>query len=237
MLGLQRRRRPERAHLGHSPALAHVDAVTRKCLDHRRRHRRTARQDPLQSRAAHAGGRKIRLEAEPHGRHAEAVGHALGFEQLVETSPVETRSRQNELGPVHRRGVRNAPGAGVKHRHHRTNHVVGRDRYRIGKRDPERMQHRRAVAVEGTLGVAGGPRGVAERRRRSARRIRATRNPRPRPRSAAHSRASDRQLRRGQRHPRRSAARNGNRPEAAKRGARPAAGRSRRQTAAGQRRG
>ena len=68
-------------------------------------------------------GREIGLEGEPHGRDAEADRHPLGFEQLVEARPVETRPGQDELRAVHRRGIGDAPAAGVKQRHHRADRV------------------------------------------------------------------------------------------------------------------
>ena len=163
MLRLQCRRRAERAHLGHSPALADMDAAAFERLDQRRRHRRAAGQDPAQGRAARAGRREMGLEAEPDRRHAEAHRHALGLEQLVEARAVEPRPGQHQLRPVHRRGIGGAPAAGVKQRHHRADRVARRHRDRVGERDAEGMQHRRAVAVERALGIACRAGGVAER--------------------------------------------------------------------------
>ena len=112
MLRLQRRGRAERAHLGHSPALANLDAVAGERLDHRSaapQSRRKAAGAEVEQRVPGRG--EMRLEAEPNGRHAEAQRHPLGLEQLIEALPVEPRPGQYELRAVHRRGVGDAPAA------------------------------------------------------------------------------------------------------------------------------
>jgi hypothetical protein len=162
MLGLQRRDRPDWAHLGHSPPLPYIDAMTGESFDHGWRHRGTTRENSAKGRAARAGRGEVRLEAEPHGRHAKAQRDLLRLEELIKALTVQPRTGQHELGALHRRRIRNCPGIDMKHRHHRAHHVRCRDRDRIGERDPERVQHRGAVAVEHALWVAGGARGIAK---------------------------------------------------------------------------
>ena len=106
----------------------------------------------------------MRLEAEPYGRHAEAHRDALRLEQLVEARTVEAHTGQHELCPVHRRDIGHAPGAGVEHRHDRADRIAARHRDGVGERGAVGVQHRRAMAVEDSLGLAGGAGGVAQRR-------------------------------------------------------------------------
>src|SRR6185312_1625496 len=110
-LALEHRKRADRAHLGHAPALDAAHAVfLLEGLDHRRRRGRAADGDAVNAVDALAGLLEILQEAEPHRRHAQGQRHLLGLEQLVEAGAVELGAGKHQLGARHRRGIGDAPG-------------------------------------------------------------------------------------------------------------------------------
>ena len=127
VLGLQRAHRAERAHLGHAPGVQHLHVVALlEGAHHRRRARRAA-----DDRAAHRAelevvGFHVGQQALPHRGHAGRHGDAFALEQLVQALAVEVRPRKHELGADHARGIRQAPGVDVEHRHHRQDRVACR---------------------------------------------------------------------------------------------------------------
>ena len=106
--------------------------MTCEGFDHRWRHRGATRQNPVKGRAARARRGKVRLEAEPHGRHAKRQGNLLRLEEPIKALAIQPRARQHKLRPLHRRRIRDRPGVDMKHRHHRADGVRRRDGDRIG---------------------------------------------------------------------------------------------------------
>ena len=109
---------------------------------------------------------QILEQAEPHRRHAAGERHPLFFEELVQARAVELRARQHQLGSDQARRVRQAPGKHVKHGRYRHHHFTRRQIEAVGKADAQCVQQRGAMRIEHALGIAGGARGVAKRRRR-----------------------------------------------------------------------
>ena len=158
--------RAERAHLGHAPGVQHLHVVALlEGAHHRRRAGRAA-----DDRAAHRAELQVvaprRARAGPARRSARrptCVTPSLSNSSCSDL-PSSARAREHQLGADHARDVRQAPGVDVEHRHHRQDDVARRAVQRIGQRRGVGVQHRRAVAVERALRVAGRARGVAQRR-------------------------------------------------------------------------
>ena len=105
-------------------------------------------------------------QAQPDRGHAGRHGDLLGFEQPVHAGPVQAGARKHDLAADQRAGIRQAPGVGVEHRHHRHDHVSGRQVHGVGQAGRIGVQNGRAMRVDHALGVAGRARGVAQRRGR-----------------------------------------------------------------------
>ena len=69
--------------------------------------------------------RRCLQQAEPDGRHAAAHRHALLVEQPREAGAIEVATRQHQRRAGQRRGIRDAPGVDVEHRHDRQDAVGG----------------------------------------------------------------------------------------------------------------
>ena len=79
--------------------------------------------------------------------------------------PSRSGPGNDELGADHRRGVRQAPGVDVEHRHHRQHTSSVLDRFSAsGATSRIRVQQRRTVAVQHAFRIAGRARRVAQRR-------------------------------------------------------------------------
>src|SRR5262249_50075955 len=129
------------------------------------RHRRTAAGNALHAVDALAGGLEVLHEAEPDRWDTEGAGYAFPLEELLQARAIEPGAGKDEVRAGHRRGVRDAPGIDVEHRHDGTQHIVHRDPDIVRCAKRKGMEERRAMAVEGALGIAGRARGVAERGR------------------------------------------------------------------------
>ena len=105
-------------------------------------------------------------EARPDGRNRRGAVDGFALEELVEARAVQRGARKDELGADHRRGVGNAPGVDVEHRHDREHRARRRQGFRVGKRDREGVQDRRAVAEQHAFRMAGRSRRVAQARGR-----------------------------------------------------------------------
>ena len=101
-------------------------------------------------------------QPEPQRRHRGRERHPLADDQLIERRAVELRSRQHELCSRHRGGEDQRPGIGMVHRHDRHHRVAAGQRQRIAATVHHRAQDRRAVRIDDALGIAGGPRSVAD---------------------------------------------------------------------------
>ena len=160
---IERADRADRAHLGHAPAVQHLDPVLQlEGLDHRKRRRSATDHHPLQRGQPPAGLLQVVEQTEPDGRHAGREGHPLALELLVQAGAIQPWPRHHHPRADQRAGVGQAPGIDVEHRHDRQHRLPGAEPDRIRQRDRQRMQHGRAVVVEGTLGIAGRAGGVAE---------------------------------------------------------------------------
>ena len=139
-------------------------------LDRRARRRRTARADDLQFQLGKVELRFVRFhpgeEVQPDRRNAEGLGARLALKQHVEAFGIELRTGEHKLRSAHRRGERQAPGVGVEQRHHGEDRIARHEAECVGRAGGEGVQHRRAVAVQHALRIAGRAGGVAERRGR-----------------------------------------------------------------------
>ena len=117
-LRFDRAGRADRAHFGHAPGVADLDAViVLERPDHRGRTRGTADQHFLQRRQALALLLHIGEQHQPDRRHGGRHRHLLAFEQLIDRSAVEPRARHHHFGAAHRARKRQRPRIGVEHRH------------------------------------------------------------------------------------------------------------------------
>ena len=91
----------------------------------------------------------------------------LGLDQPDQRLGLQEPVRHDQVRAGHHRGVRQAPGVRVEHRHHRQHPVVLRQRRtRCPVQTPIECRYDRPVAVDDALRVPGGAAGVAHRRRR-----------------------------------------------------------------------
>ena len=163
LVRLQRARRPDRAHLGHAPGVADLDAViVLEGADHLRRAGRAADADELQGRQPLVLLAQVLEQAEPDRRHRRGHRDLLGLDQVVDRGPVELGARHDHSAAPHQAGVREAPGVGVEHRNDRQDRIVGVDRQNFRPRRHHRMEDVGAVRIEDALRVARGARSVAE---------------------------------------------------------------------------
>ncbi len=161
--GIERADRADRAHLGHAPAVQHLDPVLElEGRDHRGRHGGAADHHALERRQPPAGLLQVVEQAEPDGRHPRGEGDPFALEALVQAGAVEPWPGHHQACADQRAGVGEAPGVDVEHRYDRQHGIPGRKPHRVGQRDRERVQHGRAVMVEGALGRSGRARGVAQ---------------------------------------------------------------------------
>ena len=153
--------------LGHTPELVHLDAPGRKGLQQTARRGRARGIDRAQMRQRPALARHPVGEHEPHGGHAARDGDPLALEQLVQHGRLVVPAGEHELGAGHGCGVGKVPAVGVeqgRERHQRLHRPVP-----AAAIDPlgeeHRHEHAGPMGVHDALRVAGGARGVADRRR------------------------------------------------------------------------
>ena len=160
------RDRPDRAHLGHAPAVDDMEAVTlAEGLDHRARRRGAADgHEPDRGEVPLARVRVERLE-DPHPDRRDARGHRdLLLRKAVEQRlGIHVRAREDLLDAGQRAGEREAPRVRVEHRDDGQADVVGVEAER--REHGQRVERDRAVRVEDALRPAGGAARVAHRRR------------------------------------------------------------------------
>ena len=200
--GLRRLRRvvgADRAEFRHAPAMLDRDAeLVAERLDQQRRRGRAAGHDALHRRQLLAAGAQMLQQAEPDGRHAAGHRHALLVEQPRQAGAVQVPARQHQRRAGQRRGVGNAPGIDVEHRHDRQDARW----WRAGPARRAARSHRRAAPWSG--GCTARPSAArwcprcSTARSRCSRRTSARRSPRPPRPSVRRSRAgaSRRQLQR-----------------------------------------
>ena len=144
----------------------HAEQIV-ELLDRRSRRRSAARENQFELQARQIQLRAIVLEpseeVEPDRWNAARLRALLLFEQHVDALGIELRAGKHQLRAAHRGRKRQAPGIGVKQRHHDEDRIARREREAVGRTGGEGVQDRRAMAVEHAFRVAGGPRGVAER--------------------------------------------------------------------------
>ena len=115
----------QRAHLRHAPGMDHRDIVFRlEGADHGGRGGGTA-----DDRAVHVGQTQAMLlhvvqQHQPDCRYARRHGDLLVGHQVIDRLAVQVLARQHQLGTAHGRGVGQAPGIGVEHRHDRQDGVA-----------------------------------------------------------------------------------------------------------------
>ena len=164
LLGSEQRQRADGAHLGHAPAVRHLDiVVAREGVDHRLRHGRAAAQDLRELRRLASALLELLDQAEPDRGHAPAGLDTLALHQIVERRPVELGAGQDEGAAGERRDVGQAPGIGVEQRDDRQDRAVVREQVGARGDQEEGVQHHRAVGIEHALGLACRARRVAER--------------------------------------------------------------------------
>ena len=134
-------------------------------LDQQWRRGRAAGHDPLHRRQLLAAGAQVLQQAEPDGRHAAGHRHAFLVEQAGQAGAVQMPPGQHQRRPGQRRGVGDAPGIDVEHRHDRQDAAGGAQVEHVRQRDRIGVDHRGAVAVQHALRPPGGAGGVAERAR------------------------------------------------------------------------
>ena len=142
VLGLQRARGAQRAHLGHAPGVQHLHVVALLEGAHHRRRAGRAADDG----AAH--GAELRLFA---STWASSPCHTVGTPAETVTPSASNSScrllpsrngpGKHQLGADHAGRIRQAPGIDVEHRHHRQDHVARRAVQRIGQRRGVGVQH------------------------------------------------------------------------------------------------
>ena len=166
MLGFGRIERADGTHLRHAPAVPYAHAeLFRQHLDHRGRASRAADRRRFQRREPELVLLHVVDQIHPYGGHCRGAVDGLRFDQLEEACAVEPRARKHELGTGQRRGVRNSPGVDMEHRHNRQHRARRRQVLGVRQRNRESVQDGRPMAEEHALRLAGGARGVAERRR------------------------------------------------------------------------
>ena len=157
----------EAQRLGHAPELAELDAHGRELLEQAGRRGGARGIDHAQMRQRAALPLHPVEEHEPHGGHAGGDGDPLALEQLVEHGRLVVAAGQDQLAARHRRDVREVPAVGVKQRRqrHQGLHraVPSTAIHPFG--EEQRHQHAGAMGIDHALRVAGGARGVADRRR------------------------------------------------------------------------
>ena len=165
MLVLQGANRPQGRHLGHAPGVQHFNPIhVVECRDHGGWTSRTADDRALEGTEAQATGLHVAQHHLPHGGHAGSKGHTLRFDQLEDRFAIHGRPRKHQFGARHGRGIRQAPGVDVEHRHHWQYGVAGAHAQGVRQRTGQGVKHGGAVAVQRGLGIARGAAGVAHTR-------------------------------------------------------------------------
>ncbi len=155
--------RRDGARLGHPPGLhdgqARLLAVgLRQCP----RHRRAAARDGAEVRRV--SSLQLREHAHPDGGHARGDRHPLRLDEVGERRRRKVGSRHHEGRAGGDARMSETPGVGVEHRHDRQD-AVGLTRAQASRgHRSQRVQERRAMRVDDTLGVARGAARVAHRR-------------------------------------------------------------------------
>ncbi len=132
----RQRDRRERARLGHAPGLDDADAVARlEALHQRARHRRAAAHDEPERREVERGLLAVAQHVVPDRRHRRRDRRLLARDHAGERRGLQMPARQHEVGADLPRGVRQAPGVGVEHRHDQQHAVAVVQRVRGAARD------------------------------------------------------------------------------------------------------
>ena len=96
----------------------------------------------------------------PIFEHCQPFNIARAYD---EARGIEVRPRHYQLGANHHCGEGQPPRVGVEHRHDREDGVTLRQVHPGAEREPEGMEHQRAVRVQDAFGRSGGAGGVTHR--------------------------------------------------------------------------
>ena len=156
----------ERVHLRHAPGVRDVQPVAVEALDQRGRRGRSADQHRAHRGQIPLAGPLVEhaQHIEEHRGHAAGEGDALVREEPQQALRAEVAAGEDLLRARVGRGVGQAPGVRVVHRHHRQDRVALADADGVRHAAHHRQQRGGSVAVEHALGAARGARGVAHPR-------------------------------------------------------------------------
>ena len=104
---------------------------------------------------------EVRPRAHPDRRDARRDRDAVSRHHAEDRQRRHVRPGEHEARPGQQAAVGHAPGVRVEHRHHGQHDVPLRQREEVGGEGDQRVQQRRAVAVDHALRVAGGAGRVA----------------------------------------------------------------------------
>ncbi len=103
-------------------------------------------------------------QTEPDGRDAHRRSHVFAVQQVEERGRIAMAAGHDHGRARHGRGVGQAPGIDVEHRHDGKDPIDRAQTDRIGKIHRHGVQHGRAMRKQHALGPTGGARRVTERR-------------------------------------------------------------------------
>ena len=103
-------------------------------------------------------------QRQPDGRHACGRRDLLLLVEFVQAGAVELRAGENNLAADQRRRIGESPCVDMEHRHHRQQAIARRQVEHVRGHDRVAVEHRRAMAVQHALRIAGRARGVTETR-------------------------------------------------------------------------
>ncbi len=169
LLRAAQRRQPQRGDrrgLGHPPRLAHHDAVAllQRLLQRDRDGGAPAQHEPQRVEPGAGVRVEVLKHVVPHRRHPAREGRAALGHEAHQRLGLQPAVGHAQRGAAHHRRVGQPPGVGVEHRHDRQHPVLEGEPAGVAAAHRHRVQVRRAVAVDDSLGVAGGAGGVAHGR-------------------------------------------------------------------------
>src|SRR5580704_3445905 len=108
---------------------------------------------------------EVAIESNPDCWNTSGESDTLVLNQCGDVGGLYLAAREDDSCARHHRGKRDAPTVGVKHRDNLQDRIALGDGERIGQREREAVQKKRAVSVDDALRVAGGSGSVTSCRR------------------------------------------------------------------------